>query len=72
MNSHPVYPQESRSVAIAKPFEMNEIEKALKAAIKEDLVCVVPDSLCFYDAHPSLYVVNVPPYVCLIFRKVWR
>uniref|UniRef100_A0A674MJV6 Clusterin associated protein 1 n=1 Tax=Takifugu rubripes TaxID=31033 RepID=A0A674MJV6_TAKRU len=29
--------KESRSVAIAKPFEMNEIEKALKAAIKEDL-----------------------------------
>lgn len=50
MNSHPVYPQESRSIAIAKPFEMNEIEKALKAAIKEDLVCVVPDNL-FFTVH---------------------
>lgn len=35
-----MYPQESLSVAIAKPFEVNEIEKALKAAITEDLVCI--------------------------------
>uniref|UniRef100_H3CXI0 Clusterin associated protein 1 n=1 Tax=Tetraodon nigroviridis TaxID=99883 RepID=H3CXI0_TETNG len=29
--------KESRSVAMAKPFEMNEIEKALRAAIRDDL-----------------------------------
>lgn len=39
-DSCPVSPQGSLSVAIAKPFEINEIEKALKAAIVEDLVSI--------------------------------
>lgn len=31
--------QEMRSAAIARPLEINETEKALRAAIKEVLVC---------------------------------
>lgn len=33
-------PQEMRTDAIARPLEINETEKALRAAIKEVLVCV--------------------------------
>lgn len=35
-----VYPQEMRTDAIARPLEINETEKALRAAVKEVLVCV--------------------------------
>lgn len=66
-DSYPIYPQESLSFAIAKPFEINKIEKALKAAIMEDLVCIFfcCAELCFPNTHqPLFFVLNVPPYLC--------
>lgn len=36
-----IYPQEMRTDAIARPLEINETEKALRAAVKEVLVCVL-------------------------------
>lgn len=62
-DSCPVYLQESLSVAISKPFEITEIEKALKAAITEDLVRRQP---LFFKIHtnPCFLVLNVPPHLC--------
>ncbi len=37
-----------RATAIARPLEINETEKALRAAIKEILVCIYPDNPLFY------------------------
>lgn len=34
-----------RTAAIARPLEVNETEKALRAATKEVLVCIYPDIL---------------------------
>lgn len=40
-------PQEMRTAAIARPLEINETDKALRAAIKEVLVCIYSDNSHF-------------------------
>lgn len=72
--------QEMRTDAIARPLEINETEKALRAAIKEVLVRV----FSFFTVQPFLFFRSVNKclpqckaradlvtLVC-IFRKVWR
>lgn len=50
-DSYLVYPQEMRTDAIARPLEINETEKALRAAIKEVLVCMFSHNPHFLNSH---------------------
>lgn len=51
----PIYLQEMRTAAIARPLEINETEKALRAAIKEVLVCI-------YFGNSLFKIVTVPVF----------
>lgn len=48
VNSYSMSPQEMRTAAIARPLEINETEKALRAAIKEVLVWIYPENVIFF------------------------
>ena len=72
-----MFPQEMRTAAIARPLEINETEKALRAAIKEVLVCLHPDNPHF-KTHTRTYFYQgngTESATMLLFsliRKVWR
>lgn len=55
-------PQERRTVAIARPLEINETEKALRAAIKDVLVCISPIRSQFESPIlPSFFEIHMRP-----------
>lgn len=68
-----VYPQEMRTDAIARPLEINETEKALRAAVKEVLVCVfsylIHNSFFLSNGTDPVFigkvVLNLPPCACV-------
>lgn len=53
-----------RAAAIARPLEINETEKALRAAIKEVLVCIYPDNLHFFKLTQDLLLSMKWHWIC--------
>lgn len=62
-----------RTAAIARPLEINETEKALRAAIKEVLVCVPNGPNQVYIFVPCFYFIRDLQLAChplsLIFKE---
>lgn len=65
--------QEVRTDAIARPLEINETEKALRAAIKEVLVCMFSHNPHFFKIPTGPVficemVLNLPPCLCVHYQ----
>lgn len=61
--------QEMRTASIARPLEINGTEKALKAAIKEVLVCIHHDYAQFLNIRTPVFpyekALNLSPCICV-------